>query len=556
MYGSMMQRLLRIMVAVGPFLLIAAVYLFAATREIELPGIYMDAVNPDYLVTRWLNPHAEYMPSWIVPGNDILGHYPLLVGLHHGSLQLWLGAPFFWIFGMSVIGLRLTHAMFALAVLASWYALQRHVGLSRTWAVAFGIVLAIDPSFVYAFRDQSYITMAPVALLMLAVIALFRARASSGRAGTLWLAGCGLLSGLASFGYFIYAFFFPAMLIAAWLLPVNATDELSRRARVLVLGIGIAVGFSPFAMGFALMAHDLGSVKDAIHYYLTVQPQLGIADASVAFGARIVHQEEMLRAVIGNIWHHVMMFKSWTPTPGAAYKYFLLIGLPILLWLIAEWRRCATPLLRIVLGLQLSFLVGAWFFGMRINGHHYMAFVPLSYAGLAAAMSIFFVTPGRWRRLAGFAAAAVLVVLTAINIVGNTREIEELRRTGGVGNFSDAINQLGADLFAADHNRLLVLPDWGLYMPTAFLTQASMEIVAHENYELAQRRLCEGKDVVVALVTGDRSERFRQWQTRLHWTAPQVKAYRQRDGEVVFEIAIFSGNDAGGRCPSLTSDPP
>ena len=549
MQKGITQRLIGVLVAVGPFLLIAAAYLFAATREIGLPGIYMDAVNPDYLVTRWLNPNPEYMPSWIAPGNDISDRFPLLVGLHHGSMQLYLGAPFFWIFGMSVVGLRLTHAMFGLMVLAAWYALQRHVGLSRTWAVAFGIALAIDPSFIYAFRNQCYITMSPVALLMLAVMALFFARASAGRARTIWLAACGLLTGLASWGYFIYAFFFPAMMIAAWLLPANPTDKLSRQARLVVLGAGIAVGVSPFVVGFSLMAQELGGVGNAIEYYLNVQPSLGLADAGVAWSTRIVHQEEMLRAAIGNTFNHAMMFQSWTATPGTVWKYFLLIGLPILLWLFTEWRRCATPLLRIILGLQLSFLVGALLFGTRINTHHYMPFVPLGYAGLAAAMGAFTNLRGHWRILVNYGAAGIIVVLLALNVIGNIREIEELRRTGGVGNLSDAISQFGVDQFEGDHNRLLVLPDWGLYMPTAFLTQATMEIVAHEDFEKARARLCEGKDVVLALIEGDRAERFEQWQAKLDWTTPQIRAYRQRDTQVLFEVATFSGADAGERCP-------
>ncbi len=546
--NPLIQKLLRIITVSGPFLLIAAAYLVAATREIELPGIYMDAVNPDYLVTRWLNPDAATIPAWIAPGNDIMGRYPLLVGLHHGSLQLWLGAPLFWIFGMSVIGLRLTHAMFAIAVLATWYALQRQSGLSRTWAVAFGVALAVDPSFVYAFRNQCYITMAPVALLMLAVIALSRARAVSGRARTGWLAGCGLLSGLACWGYFVYAFFVPALLVAAWLMPANPAGGLSRTKNVMVLGSGLAVGATLYLTGFVLLARKMGGFSEGIGYYLVAQPQLGIANASANFGERLAHVYDKIFMVIGNVWHHAMMFSTWGPTPGAKYKLFLLMGLPALLWLIAESRRCATPILRTVTGLQVSFIAGALFFGQSTNGHHYMPFVPLAYAGLAAAWGVFTDLRSRWHRPAGIAAAAVIVALLAINIVGNSREIEALRRTGGVGNFSDAINRFGAELYAGDHNRLLVLPDWGLFMPTAFLTRASMEMASHEDFELARRRLCEGKDVVLGLITGNRAERFTQWQTRLDWTGPQVSAYRQRDGQVVFEAAVFSGSDAALLC--------
>ncbi|MDH4019954.1 MAG: hypothetical protein OEU84_10180 [Xanthomonadales bacterium] len=37
------QRLIGILAVVGPFVLIAVAYRFAATREISLPDIYMDA---------------------------------------------------------------------------------------------------------------------------------------------------------------------------------------------------------------------------------------------------------------------------------------------------------------------------------------------------------------------------------------------------------------------------------------------------------------------------------------------------------------------------------
>ena len=93
------------------------------------------------------------------------------------------------------------------------------------------------------------------------------------------------------------------------------------------------------------------------------------------------------------------------------------------------------------------------------------------------------------------------------------------------------------------------MPDWGIQLPTVFLTQASMELIGHEDYDRARSRLCEGKDVAIALITGDRAERFRQWQTRLKWTAQPVVEYRHRDGTVYFELATFDGSNASERCP-------
>ncbi len=106
------------------FAIVAAAWAFCATRAIELPGVYMDAVNPDYLVARVLNWRREPMTAWVLPGNYLLGaRFPILVSLYHGSQHFWLGLPLFWLLGTTVESLRIVHALFGLGVLAALYAL-------------------------------------------------------------------------------------------------------------------------------------------------------------------------------------------------------------------------------------------------------------------------------------------------------------------------------------------------------------------------------------------------------------------------------------------------
>ena len=50
-------RFLRISAFAAAVAVVLAVYGFAASRAITLPGVYMDAVNPDYLVVKLLNGH-------------------------------------------------------------------------------------------------------------------------------------------------------------------------------------------------------------------------------------------------------------------------------------------------------------------------------------------------------------------------------------------------------------------------------------------------------------------------------------------------------------------
>src|SRR5436309_3021907 len=110
-----------------------AVYAFVALQQIELPGVYMDAVNPDYLAVHLLNPKHADIVAWALRGNLMFGgRAPILITLYHGSQQVWLGLPFLWLFGTSVIGLRITHALFGLAVLAALFGLLLRSRL-RPW---------------------------------------------------------------------------------------------------------------------------------------------------------------------------------------------------------------------------------------------------------------------------------------------------------------------------------------------------------------------------------------------------------------------------------------
>src|SRR5690348_15355158 len=78
------------------FALVIAAYAIVACWRIDLPGIYMDEVNPDYLTVKILNPRHAPIVAWVLQGNYLLGdRVPFLVQLYHGSQTFWLGLPLF-----------------------------------------------------------------------------------------------------------------------------------------------------------------------------------------------------------------------------------------------------------------------------------------------------------------------------------------------------------------------------------------------------------------------------------------------------------------------------
>lgn len=527
-----------------PFLVVAAAVAAVTACNITLPGVYMDAVNPDYMVVRILNPGGEALTPWLLPGNYLGNRFPLLISFYHGSQQVWLGAPFFWIFGTSVAGIRATHAMFALFVLAALYALLTRGRLAPWQAALACTVLAIDPAFSYAFRTQSYITVAPAAWLFLALYALQRGALPGARVRA-WVFAAGALYGLAIVGYFIYAFLLPA-LVCAYLLW-RRTVQLPPRAW-LYAAAGLAAGGSIYVIGYARIAVAVGGVDKAWAYFQQVQRALNAFSEQPDFPARLRHVVASIESVFGNSYHHTLIFGEYGTSPGAGFRLALLLGAPLLLWVRAEWRRQSTWLLRTLLAMMVSFVLVAALFGTRLSGHHYMVLLPLAYAALAAGLVAQAGAPPAWRS----ATATVVLpfaVLAALNAGGQVKEGLQLAATRGVGLYSDAINRFAVDLDTATRRPFVYFPDWGLLMPVVIQTGGRVGVDSLENFPAARARLCSGHDVAVALVTGNRTERFAHWQSSLRWDAPAVVPYRQADGTVVFEVATFQGRRDAEGCP-------
>jgi len=526
-----------------PFLVVLICYGAVATQQIALPGIYMDAVNPDYMAVRVLNRNAQPITLWLLPGNYLFTKVPVLISFYHGSQQFWLGLPFFWLFGTSVTGLRLTHAIFALGLLATLYALLVRHDIKPWQAALVCAALAIDPGFSYAFRTQSYITLAPCAWLFLSLYALRRAaQANSG--WSKWIFASGMFYGWSIVGYFIYAFFLPAMLLAlyTWRPPAMGV----RRTWVLAAA-GLALGAIFYPLGYLLAVVELGGVTEAWNYFQQTQKALKAFSDQPEFSARLAHLMATIDSVFQNWYHHTLIFGEGKSVPGGALKYAILLWGPLVLWLHAEWRRQSPALLRVLIAMVVSFVAIALMFGTRLSGHHFMVLLPLSYAALVAGLHLSrSINPNSrqsvWIMLTPF------VALAAINLVGQISEARSLRDSRGVGLYSDAIAQLAVDLDTAKKRPFVYFPDWGLSMPVAFLTGGRVGMDSDVNVDHARNMLCNGRDVAIAAITGDRAQRIAAWQQSLNWGAPSRKQYTQGDGKVAFEIATFFGQSDNPDC--------
>jgi hypothetical protein len=524
-----------------PFVVVAAVYAAVAGYQIDLAGVYMDEVNPDYLAVRVLNWNSDNVPVWVLPGNDVLDHFPVLVALYHGTQQLWLGLPIFWLLGTTVVSLRVAHALFALAVLAGLYPLLVGARIGRWMSAGVAIALAVDPSFVYAFRTQSYITMAPTAWLLASLIALQR-RVTSRSGRLCWVFVSGLFAGLAVYGYFVFAFYLPPL--AAAVLCWRGTDAPAlprdRIRWLLAWGMGVVLGCIFYFVGYGLAAYTLSGLGGLKDYVVQNQADLGAFAAHGSLWDRLVIEWNFIGSVFYNWWHEALMFGDYTPVLAAPWKMTILLGVPIALWVVAEFRRRATALLRLLLGLEASFCVIALMFGSRLGGHHFVSLLPLSYAALTVALKATLPSEIPDKKAATSIAFPLLITaMICINALGDAQVSKRLRETHGIGLYSDAINHFADDLAHAGDEVLVFTPDWGLFMPVAFLTGGRVKLATDEDYALATDAYCAGRSVVVALIEGNRRTRFARWRRELGAATASARDYRQFDGKVAFEVETY-----------------
>ena len=498
---------------------VIALYFVAALARIDVPGPYMDAVNPDYLIARVLAPDWRNVPVWVLPGNLLFHRFPVLIQLYHGALPYYLTAPFYLAFGTGIEGIRIANAALGAMVLLALHAFLRAFAVPLWAALPVLAVLALDPAFTLSFRTQFGITLLPMAFLLLSP-ALLQADGPPAR----WrILASGVAAGLSVYGYFIYAFLaLPVAAFAMWRLA-------NGRARIAWL-LGAAAGASGYAAGVLLGIVSAGGVPvflarlgATVHALDPGQSSLPLTDRLALFGS-------LARLALTSDGNLRMMLNAGSPAPAAG---LFLMAAVVPAGLLLARRGPAIPLL---LGIVLGYLLLVLTFGDRLWAHHLSGLVVVAHGLLACVLAAL---PMR-SAARPLALAIALAPLLALNLGQRAHALERLAQTGGVGLSSDAITRFARHMDAMRPRPVVFTPDWGVMMPLSLLTRGAFPVIDGFLPEAARARLCGGDDIVVAAVvteattaTGAHEARVAAWGEAIGWGAPERQAFAQRGGEPV-----------------------
>jgi len=513
-----------------------SVFAIGVFRQIELPGIYMDGVNPDYVAARMLHPGLDN-PVWLQPFIGL----PILGGIYHGMQNTYVGLPIFWLTDFSVSGLRVAQALFGVANVLLIYLITLRLSERRWLATAAALGLACDVAFLMSFRTQNYIIQGGMTWLLLSVDSLMQPfdRDQGEEPSPRWFRS-GMFAGLAIYGYFVLGFFMPVLGLGV--LALAATGQRYRSLRRWLLGLG--VGLMPYVIGYASMMIALGSPKAfATHLEQTVRGLAPIA-AGYTWVDTLDYLWGIARLALSNGGNEFMIFREGISGSWASHKLelltcSLLLGAGLLAWKCPHNGNRPRIEAWLVLMLPISYGASSIVFGHRLWAHHLTVLVPLLYLCLACTLNLALNTwtNSKHSRQGGtWIAGALCLALLGGNIIQQQHVFNALARTGGVGLMSHNINLMAQQALTDKDRAVYVLPEWGFMMPLMFLTGNQVPIQTSLDTKWLERFRGRSTELRLPVWNEQQLAKYQAELQNLNLKPLNVQTYRQLDGPIAFYV--------------------
>jgi len=463
------------------------IYSFFAFKEIGLPGLYMDSVNPDYQAA-WLIRGDKHIPAWIYPDNYFAGdsRLPLLNSLYGGNITAYLASLFFAVTGFGLGEVRVFHALLGILVLISLSWCLHKWKLSPIASTAMLCLLALDPTFIFSWRAAYYLQLTPLIFMSigLGMLGEHYQRYRSGVEDRHLLMVSGAFLGFAAYCYFIFAFY-SAVIVFIYIWCYRQHSQFRRVAVPLIAGA--ILGWLPY-----LYAHLSIILNRNFDSYLEMlrglQTNYGVIDQNQGgFIDRLHTVWQRLGYLVAGHSIQVNIFRDWKGTSffRISHLLILLLGPALTLFSLLLQRAPSASAeissqrekVKILIAMMAALLVAHFIFGLIIgrplNLQHYVMLIPIIYvmtAGALTYLSLILVAPWRLRGILRGAVFALFLSMMAINFSLSWGVVERLKQTGGEKMFSDAINVAASHIQTLNTNTVLLFPQWGYWMGVLTVT--------------------------------------------------------------------------------------
>ncbi len=451
---------------------VAAIFLFAALYQLNLPGIHYDEAFEAVPAVQLLRhqPVQAFRDSTVT----LFGtQFPLTTQDYIGALNTYFSLPFLWLGGINVTALRLYAVAIGLITLLLAHGFTADLTRNRWAGVAAAALLALNPTFVFWTRQGIFVTAINAAIGLAAAWSWLRWHRTRRYR---WAIAGAFLFGLGIYGKLLFLWLIAA-LFGAYLLAEGTHGRLAatfadlRRENIARAGGLLVAG----AIGaFPLILYNLqtgGTFKSigqnaATSYY-------GVDNTAVLSNLATRLGELMTLLNGGHFWYLGGIFRN----PG--YPLIFGMALPAAVWLAARRKN---PRALIPFGIIFLVVVESIVTVSALWITHFALIMPFPAIALAVTGAELHRALPR-RKVITTALIALLAVVMLGDGLATARYHRALTVSGGLGDHSDAVYDMAGWLAENAGGRAVIAMDWGLAASVTFLTQGAVTPVEIFGYD-------------------------------------------------------------------------
>lgn len=491
---KLVSKILNIKLILLLFVLVSIVYF-------DLPGLYMDAVNPDYVLEHIM--HINNVPAWIFSDNVIASAFgnpwglPLLNSLYGTNFTAYCSLPIVAILGNGIYTVRICHLLFAVLMLLSAYYFIKTATQNTKSASLICLLIALEPSIVFAQRTQYYLQLFPL-IFSFVGIALITRQLTSNHIEFWKFIGAFVLLGLAACSYFIFAGYFVAVFIVVLVYVLK--NKKDKKIPFLAI-LGFIVGYLPF-----IYAHLSILMQSGVAGYLQIIKGLdtyGISEGQTGLigriqdffheSSRLFSGEAIIHTITGKgVFSNVFTFIFYA-FGVACISISIIIALSKRKLFSSYGSRYAIIILDscIFMHFAIALVVGS-----SLGYQHYVMLIPIIYLASSLLIFEFLKNSFSYNRRSIIMKLLPLIVEAIIicDVVNISAGYHNIGKTGGTGYYSEAINDIGEYLKSnSDENDVIICPQWGYWMGIAVITDGQRAIWNDSNIEAIKNRISQSR---------------------------------------------------------------
>lgn len=472
-------------------------FLGATLPHLDLPGIQYDEVYYAPPAAALLK--AQYDTDYVRLDPSVIHLFgrplPLMFNYYTSFFRTYLTLPVFALFGINVVTIRGSSIALAATALIFFMALARHLTRDRGVALASGIFLALDASFIAYSHNDNVAVSTMMALKGVALWALLRwwqqpqpkflylglfliGLGVSDRASFLWIPMSLALTLLLIYGKSLWR--------ETWA-RVRGTKRLVFAAAAFAAGASIFLAFNVATWGgtFSPMAGNFRKTSggaDNLAFFENLYLRLQML-------TEVLNGDYLNHFILGEMnyrtdrWHFSGSPLSWLVP--IAFAYFLVNA-------IAKYfsRRSVERSVVFLLSMTAWLLFFTCFTPTLHRGHQLLVLYPFPH--ILVALFVFELAnlaQKKWNHFSGRSAkwtAAALVLLIGVAAARPVFAYRQmLQQTGGRGVWSDAIYEIVAEV-ERHPDRTVVCMDWGFNANILSLTKKPVRTIRNY-YDNARR---------------------------------------------------------------------